>query len=533
MSEESEESSLKKFSFSDIPNNTDEKWWRDPGLRVNVLHCIGCCLCTFYLVSLPPLPPSRILRLGSRFFRDSLLTGLQAIPAWGDYFDHPAGNHLGLITASLFFPAIVFCPLGSWIANRYGRRLAILIGVVFLVAGGIANALAKDVNQFIGSRTIIGTGGAMVKVAAPALLQELAHPRLRSVLGAMYYGFFFTGSITSSWLCVAGLYIKGEWGWRFPAMFQVVGPILVTAITITAPESPRFYVKKGDSKRALEILAKYHANGDKDDELVQWEMREIAIALEHEKAGSKMSYVDFLRTGGNRRRLFTVAILGLGANWLGNGVVSYYLSPVLKSVGITKPVQITCINAGLAMWNLPWAWIGAFGSEHWGRRPAFFTSTVGMFVSYVFVMGLSAGFATKHHSGLGIAVIPFLFFFNAFYAIAWTPLPYHYTTEIMPYSLRTKGLAIYTILNQLGNAFNQFVNPIALNSIQWKYYSVYLGILVIVFFLEYFFFPETRGLSLEEITYVYDHGVKGARKAAAREMYTARYKEGEGDHKAK
>ena len=37
------------------------------------------------------------------------------------------------------------------------------------------------------------------------------------------------------------------------------------------------------------------------------------------------------------------------------------------------------------------------------------------------------------------------------YSLAWTPLPYLYVTEIMPYSLRTKGLAIYTIFNQLGS----------------------------------------------------------------------------------
>ncbi|KAL0581023.1 hypothetical protein V5O48_001017 [Marasmius crinis-equi] len=501
----------KKFSFADIPNNTDERWWRDPGLRVNVLHCVGCCMSTFYLG-----------------YDQSLLTGLQAIPAWGEYFGHPTGNRLGLITAAIFFPAIIFCPLGGWIANRYGRRVAIWIGVVLIIAGAIANALSKSVDQFIGSRTVIGVGGAMVKVAAPALVQELAHPRLRSVLGAMYYGFYFTGSILSSWMCVAGLFIEGEWGWRFPTMFQIFGPLLVTAITITAPESPRFYVKRGEDQRALEILAKYHANGHKEDELVQWEMREIAMALEHESGGSKTSYVDFFRTSGNRRRLITTVILGLGSNWVGNGVVSYYLAPVLQSVGVTRPLQITSINAGLAMWSLPWAWFGAFRSEHWGRRPLFFTSTWGMFFSYAFVMGLSAGFATKHQTGMGIAAIPFLFLFNAFFAIAWTPLPYQYTTEIMPYSLRTKGLAIYTILNQLGNAFNQFVNPIALQSLQWKYYSVYLSILVLFFFLEYFFFPETRGLSLEEITYVFDHGIKGARQAATRELKNAR----SDDHKA-
>jgi hypothetical protein len=33
----------------------------------------------------------------------SLLNGLQIIPAWGDYFGHPAGQNLGLISASFYF----------------------------------------------------------------------------------------------------------------------------------------------------------------------------------------------------------------------------------------------------------------------------------------------------------------------------------------------------------------------------------------------------------------------------------------------
>jgi hypothetical protein len=40
--------------------------------------------------------------------------------------------------------------------------------------------------------------------------------------------------------------------------------------------------------------------------------------------------------------------------------------------------------------------------------------------------------------------------------------------EIMPYNLRTKGLAIFIFMNNAGNAFNQFVNPFALRALQWR-----------------------------------------------------------------
>ena len=58
--------------------------------------------------------------------------------------------------------------------------------------------------------------------------------------------------------------------------------------------------------------------------------------------------------------------------------------------------------------------------------------------------------------------------YYGFYDIAWTPLPVPYTAEILPFGLRTKGLAIFTSVGTMANAFNQFVNPVALQALEWK-----------------------------------------------------------------
>lgn len=161
-----------------------------------------------------------------------------------------------------------------------------------------------------------------------------------------------------------------------------------------------------------------------------------------------------------------------------------YLAPVLRSVGVTQPVQITLINAGLAIWNLTLALSASLSAERVGRRRLFFISGWGMLVSYALITGLSAGFAQSKNTAMGTAVIPFLFMcvycinallswltvdsYYAFYSIAWTPLPVLYTTEILPFSLRTKGMALFTAFGTAGNAFNQFVNSSALTAIGWK-----------------------------------------------------------------
>lgn len=81
-------------------------------------------------------------------------------------------------------------------------------------------------------------------------------------------------------------------------------------------------MKHGREEEAHKILAKFHANGDMNDELVLHEMVEIRSALELEEANSQTSYLDFFRTPANRRRLFIVCAISIGTNWLGNGVVS-------------------------------------------------------------------------------------------------------------------------------------------------------------------------------------------------------------------
>lgn len=82
---------------------------------------------------------------------------------------------------------------------------------------------------------------------------------------------------------------------------------------------------------------------------------------------------------------------------------------MLKSVGVTAPVQITLINAGLAVWNLILALSASLNAERVGRRGLFFISGWGMLASYAIITGLSAGFAQTGNTATGTAVIPFLF----------------------------------------------------------------------------------------------------------------------------
>lgn len=55
-------------------------------------------------------------------------------------------------------------------------------------------------------------------------------------------------------------------------------------------------------------------------------------------------------------------------------------------------------------------------------------------------------------------------------SLAFTPLIVSYTVEILPFALRAKGFNIFNFTISAALIFNQYVNPIALSALGWKYY---------------------------------------------------------------
>lgn len=416
------------------------------------MHCVGLYFCVFYLG-----------------YDASLLNGLQAIPQWQEYFDHPKGNYLGLIAASLFLPAIVTPFMGSAINTIWGRKAALLTGSILLIPGAFINAFATSRGMFIAGRTLVGAAGPFGKTTAIALIQELAHPRMRPYLASCYYANYYVGGLSAAWFCYGSLsWGDTNWAWRAPCLFQIMAPCAILVLLFFLPESPRWLVHHDRAEEAMKILAKYHANGDTEDELVQHEYTQIRHALELEKENKRTTYMDFFRTPGNRRRLLVLVTMGTGTNWIGNGIIGYYLAPALKLVGITNPKQVTGINAGLALFNLFAAYAGALNAERAGRRVLWMTSTIGMLCAYIVMTGLSGSFAETGNRNVGIAVVPMMFIYYGFNDVGWTPLPFSYGAEILPYHMRLKGLSIMLGVQNVAQAFNQWVNPVALESIAWK-----------------------------------------------------------------
>lgn len=97
-----------------------------------------------------------------------------------------------------------------------------------------------------------------------------------------------------------------------------------------------------------------------------------------------------------------------------------------------------------------------------------------------------------------------IFLFYGVAGFAWPGLTVAYCAEILPFNIRARGLAVNFALTALASVFNQYVNPIGLKELQWRFYFVYIAILVIECLCIWFLFVETKGPTLEEIAELFD-----------------------------
>ncbi|GKT83982.1 hexose transporter protein [Colletotrichum tofieldiae] len=314
------------------------------------------------------------------------------------------------------------------------------------------------------------------------------------------------GAIVAAWSTYGTFKLESNWSWRIPSMLQATVSVFQLCLIYFVPESPRWLIANGRTPEATRILSKYHSGTEQPTELVQLQVAEITGAIEFERSLESASYLQFIRTKGNRHRLFVVFSFGFIIQWCGNQLISSYIALVLTDIGITDPETQNLINGGLQIFN----WVVAVGSgllvDRLGRRFLLLTSLIGMLIAFTIWTILAALNQQRPNGskGLGIGVVVMVFVFFAFYNFAMMPLPIAYVLEVLPYTLRAKGLTVFNLAQFCSGIFNGFVNPVALEHLRWKYYIVFVCALLLWIGIIYFTYPETCGMTLEEVSQVFD-----------------------------
>ena len=115
-------------------------------------------------------------------FDNSMLNGLQIIPAWQEYFDNPKGGRLGLIANAARIGQIASLPIISPLLHKFGRRIPIAIGSSILLVGVAIQASAQNYSMFVIGRVLLGFGNNIQECTCPILISELAYPSQRATV---------------------------------------------------------------------------------------------------------------------------------------------------------------------------------------------------------------------------------------------------------------------------------------------------------------------------------------------------------------
>ncbi|KAJ5681408.1 hexose transporter protein [Penicillium maclennaniae] len=438
----------------------------------------------------------------------SLMNGLEAMDSWNESYNHPTGSTLGLLAAAMSIGSMLSIPVVPYVADVFGRRAGVVTGCVIMLCGVALISIGYHIALFVVGRIILGFGLGIAQECSPLLVTELVHPQHRAVYSSIYNSLWYVGSLIGACVALGTNHIhNSEWSWRVPCLLQGIPSICQLVFIWSVPESPRWLISKGRHEEAKKILAYVHAQGDEDDALVNVEYDEIqqTIALEKEFEGNNWS--EFWSTPGNRHRLIILVSIGFFSQWSGNGIVSYFLPQVLKLIGITNSNTVLTINLVLSAVNVVSATGICFFVDKLGRRKLFLTSSVAMLACYTSTTIALARFTettSGKNSAAANAFLVFMFLYYISYNIGYSGLLVSYSSEILPYRLRAKGLTIMFLCVDMSLWFNQYVNPIALLKIGWKYYIVYCVFLVFEIFIVWKFYPETKQIPLEEIVKMFD-----------------------------
>ncbi|KAJ3033300.1 hypothetical protein HDV00_006516 [Rhizophlyctis rosea] len=493
---------LEQSKYGNLP------WYKNPGVRyLNIVLILA------------------LISSANNGYDGMLMGGIQSLPLWKAYFPEfddksPSYNAsmLGVMVSGQQIGGVIALPFCPIMAEKAGRRLAIGWGAAVALAGAILQGAATNITMYILARVLLGFGVAFLMNASPLLITELCYPTSRGAYTSSFNSLWHLGSLLANVTTYSTFFHTDDSSWRIPGYVQAVPNALQLALIWLVPESPRWMIAHGKEEQALQVLGKYHGGGDENDALVRFEFHEIkeALRIERETAGSVNMWSPFIGAG-NRKRMMVIGAIAFFSQWSGNALFSYYQDQVYNTIGITDTKSKLTINIGQSVWQITISIFASLLVDRLGRRTLFLASNVGMLITYIIWTAINASYTPETISdSAGRGALAVWFFYNATYAIAYSPLLVAYTVEILPYRIRSLGLTWMNFFVNVSLVFNSYVNPVAFAALKWKYYIVYMVWLLVELIFVYFFVIETKGHTLEEIGVLFDGNAGDLAGAAGR-----------------
>ena len=303
--------------------------------------------------------------------------------------------------------------------------------------------------------------------------------------------------------------------WRIPNGLSALWAITLGVSILFMPESPRFAYRKGRIDEARATMASLIVGGQSHSPYVDQQILEINAKQAAEDVGGNHPWYEIFTIPNMRYRVLLGMALQAGQQLTGANFFFYYGTTIFKSTGI-KDSFITSIILGAV--NVLATIVGIFWIiRYYGRRRSLMVGAAVMcvcFLIYSFVGHYEIDPVNPINSKTGGGVlIAFTCIFIAAFATTWGPLVWAITGEIYPARYRAPCVAIATASNWLLNFLISFFTPFITNDIGYWYGLVFAVSTFVLFWIVYFYLPETKDRSIEEIDTMFNLGISPRKSA--------------------
>jgi len=399
---------------------------------------------------------------------------LQRLWDAGDLF------HGLFIMSSALWGTVIGALFGNIPAERFGRKVSlIVIGVLYLVSA-LGSALAPDPYIFSFMRFIGGLGVGASSIVAPAFISEIAPARYRGRLVALYQFQLVFGILVAFFSNYAlSEYFGLSWRWMLGA--EAVPALAYLLLVLGVPESPRWLIlRKNDEKRAREILA--YSNPGKVDRVIS-DIRHAMGEFRQDRLFTRAYMFPVL-----------LAFLLAAFNQLsGINFIIYFAPRVFELAGLDASSALLS-TAGIGLVNLVTTLLGMYLIDRVGRKKLMLIGSIGYIISLATVAWAFASGAG------GMMVVFFVFTFIASHAIGQGAVIWVFIAEIFPNNVRTKGQSLGCGTHWVFAALLTLLMPSVLSAFQpASIFGFFAVMMVLQLLFVLFLMPETKGRSLESL----------------------------------
>jgi sugar porter (SP) family MFS transporter len=383
--------------------------------------------------------------------------------------------------------ALIGTVLGSIFAgipgDRFGRRDSLRgLAVLYLVAA-VGCAAAWNWSSLLLFRFIVGLAIGGSSVLGPMYIAEISPARWRGRMVALFQ-FNIVLGIMVAYISnyMLGLLNLGAAEWRWKLGVSVVPAVFFFVMLFGIPRSPRWLVKKRRVKEARQVLVDI---GEQD---VDGELNSIvdSMATTQEHGNEPLFCWRY-------RKPIMLAILVAFFNQVsGINAILYYLNHIFERAGFSK-VSGDLQSIAVGATNLLFTMIAMLIIDKVGRRRLLLCGSVAM------VVCLTACFVTLRSASESHFLIIPLAGFIASFALSSGAVIWVYISEVFPNSVRSKGQSLGSSTHWVMSATLSVVFPQLTASYIWVPFAFFAVMMAIQFFVVLFFFPETKGITLEEM----------------------------------